>query len=178
MALSAKKLTIFLLAATVASAAGAAWQANRIRQIENFNLSVSTGKTPTTDTQSFEAKFSAAYWLAKGGRYQDATLLFLQLTESGTPSQRSAVQYNLGNIFFLRGLAINGRDMTVREEAVYLLTQAKTAYMQSLRLDNTHWDARHNIDRVIAMLPAEPAPGVGEGDSPGLIMGNIPVGLP
>jgi hypothetical protein len=80
--------------------------------------------------------------------------------------------------FFLRGLAINGRDMTVREEAVYLLTQAKTAYMQSLRLDNTHWDARHNIDRVIAMLPAEPAPGVGEGDSPGLIMGNIPVGLP
>jgi mxaK protein len=50
--------------------------------------------------------------------------------------------------------------------------------MQSLRLDNAHWDARHNIDRVIAMLPAEPVPGVGEGDSPGLIMGNIPVGLP
>lgn len=178
MALSAKKLTFFLLATTIVAAAGAVWQANRIRQIENFNRAVSTGKTPTTDTQSFEAKFSAAYWLAKGGRYQDATLLFLQLVESGTPSQRSAVQYNMGNIFFLRGLAINGRDMTVREEAVYLLTQAKTAYMQSLRLDNTHWDARHNIDRVIAMLPAEPVPGVGEGDSPGLIMGNIPVGLP
>ena len=88
------------------------------------------------------------------------------------------MQYNLGNIFFLRGLAINGRDLTVRDEAVYLLTQAKTAYMQSLRLDNEHWDARHNLDRILTMLPSEPTPGVGESDSPGLIMGNIPVGLP
>ncbi|HQR60271.1 MAG TPA: hypothetical protein PLH03_02780 [Methylophilaceae bacterium] len=178
MALSAKKLTAFLLATTVAAAAGVAWQANRIRQIENFNRAVSAGKTPVTDSQSFQAKFSAAYWLAKGGRYQDATLLFLQLAESGTPSQRSAVQYNLGNIFFLRGLAINGRDLTVRDEAVYLVTQAKNAYMQSLRLDNAHWDVRHNLDRVLGMLPEDPVPGVGESDSPGLIMGNIPVGMP
>ena len=63
-------------------------------------------------------------------------------------------------------------------EAVYLMTQAKTAYIQSLRLDSTHWDARHNLDRVLTMLPSEPTPGVGESDSPGLIMGNIPVGLP
>jgi len=179
MALSAKKLTTLLLASAIISATGAAWQANRIRQIENFNQAVSTGKTPTTDTQSYQAKFSAAYWLAKGGRYQDATLLFLQLLESGgSPRQQAAVQYNLGNIFFLRGLLINGRDLTVRDEAVYLLTQAKTSYMQSLRLDNSYWDARHNLDRVLDMLPADPVPGVGESDKAGLIMGNIPVGLP
>lgn len=178
MALSARKLTLLLLATTIAAAAGAAWQYSRIRQVEHFNAAVQAGKTPVTDTQTYQAKFSAAYWLAKGGRYQDATLLFLQLTESGTPTQRAAVQYNLGNIFFLRGLAINGRDLTVRDEAVYLMTQAKTAYIQSLRLDSTHWDARHNLDRVLTMLPSEPTPGVGESDSPGLIMGNIPVGLP
>jgi mxaK protein len=28
------------------------------------------------------------------------------------------------------------------------------------------------------MLPPDPTPGVGDSDSPGLIMGNIPVGLP
>jgi hypothetical protein len=178
MALSAKKLTFALLAIASLSGIGAAWEASRIHQIDEFNRAVSAGKTPATDTQSLEAKFSAAYWLARGGRYQDATLLFLQLVESGSPSQKSAVQYNLGNIFFLRGLAINGRDLTVRDEAVYLFTQAKTAYMQSLRLDNTHWDARHNLDRILDMLPADPVPGVGESDSPGLIMGNIPVGLP
>lgn len=178
MALSAKKLTVVLVATLVAASAGAAWQANRVRQIEQFNAAVSAGKTPATDTQSYEAKYAAAYWLAKGGRFQDATLLFLQLVESGTPQQRAAVQYNLGNIFFLRGIAINGTNMTVREEAMYLFKQAKSAYMQSLRLDETSWIARHNMDRILMMLPEEESPGVGESDSPGLIMGNIPVGLP
>lgn len=178
MALSAKKLTTLLVVTAIAASLGAAWQANRIRQIENFNRAVSTGKTPVTDTQSYEAKFSAAYWLAKSGRYQDSTMIFLQLLESGTPSQQSAVQFNLGNIFFLRGLAINGRDMTVRDEAIYLVTQAKTAYMQSLRLDNSYWDARHNLDRVLTMLPSDPTPGQSDEGNVGLIMGNIPVGLP
>jgi hypothetical protein len=156
MALSAKKLTAALLVTATVAAAGAVWESIRIQQIQKFNAAIVNGKTPTTDT----------------------TLIFLQLLEKGTPDQKSAVQYNLGNIFFLRGLLINGRDMTVRDEAVYLFTQAKTAYMQSLRLANSHWDARHNLDRILMMLPDDPSPGVGDSDSPGLIMGNIPVGLP
>jgi hypothetical protein len=28
------------------------------------------------------------------------------------------------------------------------------------------------------ILPANPTPGVGDSDSPGLILGNVPVGLP
>lgn len=178
MALSAQKLTAVLLVTAIAAGLAAGWQANRIRQIENFNRAVSSGKTPVTDTQSYEAKFSTAYWLAKSGRFQDSTMLFLQLLESGTPAQQSAVQFNLGNIFFLRGLAINGRDMTVRDEAIYLVTQAKTAYMQSLRLDSSQWDARHNLDRVLTMLPSDPPPGQSDEGNVGLIMGNIPVGLP
>jgi hypothetical protein len=178
VALSAKKLTWALVAVAIASAAGAMHQANRIRQIDAFNAAVRAAKTPKTDVQSFEAKFDAAYWLAKNERFKEATLLFLQLAEKGTPDQRSAVQHNLGNIFFLRGLAINGTNMTVRDEAEYLLRQAKGAYQQSLRLSSEHWDTRHNLDRVLTMLPATPTPGVGESDTPGLIMGSIPVGLP
>lgn len=178
MALSAKKLTWLLTAIAVASAAGAASQVYRLRQIDTFNRAVSEGKTPTTDTQSFEAKFSTAYWLASNGRHKEATLLFLQLAEAGDANQRSAVQHNVGNIFFLRGLAINGTNMTVRNETEYLLRQAKSAYVLSLKLDNSHWDTKHNLDRVLTMLPATPTPGVGESDSPGLIMGSIPVGLP
>jgi mxaK protein len=45
-------------------------------------------------------------------------------------------------------------------------------------MDNSHWGTRRNLDRVISLLPETPTPGVGESDSPGLIMGNIPVGLP
>jgi mxaK protein len=178
MALSVKKLTWMLAITALASGLGAVYEVNRVHQIQAFNTAVSEGKSPQTDMQSFEAKFSTAYWLARKERYKESTLLFLQLAEKGDANQRSAIQHNLGNIFFLRGLAINGTNLTVRNEAEYLLRQAKSAYQLSLRQDNSHWDTRHNLDRVLTMLPATPTPGVGESDSPGLIMGNIPVGLP
>lgn len=178
MALSVKKVTWTLAIVAVASTVTAFYEWSRINQIKNFNQAVLAAKTPATDRQSYEAKFSTAYWLAKNERFKESTLLFLQLAEIGDKNQRSAVQHNLGNIFFLRGVAINGNNMTVRDETEYLFRQAKGAYVQSVKLDNSHWDTRHNLDRVIGMLPSTPTPGVGESDNPGLIMGNIPVGLP
>jgi mxaK protein len=176
--LSVKKLTIILGGLALLSAAGAVYEWNRIQEIRGFNRAVLNAEAPKTDRQSFEAKFATAYWLAKNERYKEATLLFTQLLPDATTTQKSAIQYNLGNIFFRRGLAINGTNMTVRDEAEYLLRQAKSAYVQSLKYDNSFWDARHNLDRVLTMLPATPTPGAGESDTPGLIMGNIPVGLP
>jgi tetratricopeptide (TPR) repeat protein len=151
---------------------------NRVQQIAAFNQTISDGKPPKTDTQTFEAKFATAYWLAKNERYKEATLLFNKALNKANTEQKAAIHFNLGNIFFRRGLAINGNNMTVRDEAEYLLRQAKTAYQQSLRLDNSNWGARHNLDRLLTMLPGTPTPGVGESDTPGLIMGSIPVGLP
>ncbi len=178
MALSVKKVTWTLAILAVASTVTAFYEWQRIEQIQAFNQAILTAKTPATDRQSYEAKFATAYWLAKNGRYKESTLLFLQIAELGDMNQRSAVQHNLGNIFFKRGLTINGNSMTVRDESEYLFRQAKGAYVQSVKLDNSHWDTRHNLDRVIGMLPSTPTPGVGESDTPGLIMGNIPVGLP
>lgn len=184
MALSLKPFTVkhwTLLLTTIAilSSLGLAQQWNRARQIEAFNEAISTGKNPKTDQQSFEAKFSTAYWLAKNERYKEATLLYSQLAQSGTASQKSAVYHNIGNIFFLKALQVGGgNDRVIRDEVEYLLTQAHGAYKQSLKLDNGNWGTRRNLDRVISLLPETPTPGVGESDSPGLIMGNIPVGLP
>ncbi|HEY8354150.1 MAG TPA: hypothetical protein VIK69_03970 [Methylophilaceae bacterium] len=178
MALSVRKVTWTLAILATASTLTAAYAWNRIQQIRDFNRAILAADTPATDRQSYEAKFATAYWLARGERYKEATMLFQQLAEKGDLNQRSAVHHNLGNIFFLRGLAVNGNGMTVRDESEYLFRQAKGAYMQSVKLDNSHWDTRHNLDRVIGMLPEIPTPGVGESDNPGLIMGNIPVGLP
>lgn len=178
MALNVKKVTWTLAILAVVGAVTAFYEWKRIEQIQAFNQAILTAKTPATDRQSYEAKFATAYWLAKNERYKESTLLFLQIAELGDNNQRSAVQHNLGNIFFMRGLTINGNSMTVRDESEYLFRQAKGAYVQSVKLDNSHWDTRHNLDRVIGMLPSTPTPGVGESDTPGLIMGNIPVGLP
>jgi mxaK protein len=174
-----KNITWCLIIVVLASLLGSLASYRRIQQIESFNRAASTGETPQTDQQSFEAKFNTALYLAKKERFKEATLLYTQLLPlAKTPQQKSAVQYDLGNIFFLRGLAINGTSMTVKNEAEYLVRQAKIAYIASIKADNHYWDARHNLDRVLGMLPSTPTPGVGESDSPGLIMGNIPVGLP
>lgn len=173
-----KVLTIFFLLSATATTIASIYYFNRIQQIEAFNLAISAGKPPKTDLQSFEAKFSTAYWLAQNERYKEATLLFNKALNGATVQQKAAIQYNLGNIFFRRGLAIGGTSYTVKDEAEYLLMQAKTAYQLSLRQDNSNWGARHNLDRLLTMLPETPTPGVGESDSPGLIMGSIPVGLP
>ncbi len=172
------KITWLLTLIAVISVISTGYFYNRSKQIDAFNLAISSGQPPETDLQSFEAKFATAYWLASNERYKEATLLFNKALNNADTTQKSAIQYNLGNIFFRRGLIINGANMTVRDEAEYLFRQAKTAYQQSLRLDNSFWDARHNLDRILTMLPGTPTPGVGESDTPGLIMGSIPVGLP
>lgn len=178
MATRLKTKNRILLAALALGIAGAVYKGYELREITTFNRAVETGKSPAGETQRFEARFSAAYWLAREGRYQDATQLFTQLMEADSDPQRQAsVQYNLGNIFFRRGLMVNRNGDEVRDEAEYLLTQAKIAYQQSLRLDNTRMDARHNLDRLLRMLP-ENAGAKDEQDQLGIVMGNIPTGLP
>ncbi len=176
--LTVKRLTVLLTLTAISASLFSAYFYNRNNQIDDFNQAISAGKPPQTDLQSFEAKFSTAYWLANKERYKEATLLFNKALNGANDEQKAAIHYNLGNIFFRRGLAISGTNMTVRDEAEYLVRQAKTAYLQSLRLDNSNWGARHNLDRLLGMLPETAVPGAGESDSPGLIMGNIPVGLP
>ena len=174
-----KKITWLLIIIATLAVIVAVLSYNRIRQVEAFNNAVKTGKNPETDKQTFEAKFATALWLAKKERYKEATLLFTAVLPLGNDDQKSAVQYNLGNMFFIKGLKLNGQNMTVRNETEYLMQQAATAYKQSVRLSNKHWDAKHNLDRILMILPGTPTPGVGDSDdSPGLIMGNIPVGLP
>lgn len=179
MALSVNKLTYGLIGVAVASIATMAYSWQHMQQTQAFNQAVTSAKTPQTEQQSFEAKFAVAYWLAKNDRYKEATLLYSKLLDSGSPQQRSAVLHNIGNMFFLKAIQVTGgNDNSTRDETEYLLTQAMTSYKNALKIDNGNWGTRRNFDRVISLLPEKPTPGVGESDNPGLIMGNIPNGLP
>ena len=176
--ISVKKLTWAFTIIALVCLVGSVLTYKRIQQVDAFNLAIGAGKTPESDKESFEAKFATALYLAKKERYKEATLLFSALLPIANSAQKSAVQYNLGNIFLLRANALGGRGATIQQEAEYLMLQAKTAYVASLKLDNSQWDAKHNLDRLLGLLPSTPTPGVGEGDKAGLIMGNVPVGLP
>lgn len=176
--LTSKTITWILIAVAAIAATVIVMETKRINQIEAFNKAVTEGRTPETDQESFEAKFATAYWLAKKERFKEAALIFSNLLPKAQPKQKAAIYHNIGNIYFLRGLAINGTNNTVRDEAEYLLRQAKASYVNSLKIDNTSWKTKHNLDRILTMLPSTPTPGVGGDEKAGLIMGNIPVGLP
>lgn len=179
MALSVKKLIIGLIVIAVAATAAILYTWQRIEQADAFNQAILSAKTPLTDLQSFEAKYAVAYWLAKHERYKEATLLFAKLIDGSTPTQRAAILHNIGNIFFLKAIQVTGgNDNSTRDEVEYLLTQAASSYKNALKADNSHWGTRRNYDRVMSLLPEKPTPGVGESENPGLIMGNIPNGLP
>lgn len=179
MALSVNKLVIALLVLAAASLATMAYSWQQIQQKQAFNEAVTRAKPPQTDQQSFEAKYAVAYWLAKNERYKEATLLFGKLVEDASPPQRAAILHNIGNMFFMKAIQVTGgNDNSTRDEVEYLLSQALSSYKNALKADNSHWGTRRNYDRVLGLLPEKPTPGVGESDNPGLIMGNIPNGLP
>jgi len=175
---SSKKLTRLFVLGFIVSLAIFTKQLTELKNIKSFNQEIAEGKSPHIFINSFEARYATAYWLTTKERYKEASLLFSNLLPVASQSQKAAIHYNTGNIFFRRALAINGTDMTVKNETEYLFRQAKAAYMLSIKIDNHAWDVKHNLDRVLMILPANPAPGIGDSDSPGLILGNIPVGLP
>jgi hypothetical protein len=175
---SVKKLTWAFTLIALVCLLGSVFTYKRINQIDAFNQDISAGKSPATDKDSFEAKFATALSLAKKERYKESILLFAALMPKANADQKSAVQYNIGNIFLLRANALGGRGAAIAQEAEYLLLQSKAAYVASLKLDNSQWDAKHNLDRLLGLIPETPTPGVGDGDKAGLIMGNVPVGLP
>ena len=176
--ISVKKITYFSYLVIFISCAVILSNGYKIYKIDKFNQNISIGDTSKFFKQSFESRFAVAYWLANEELFKEATVLFNKLLEEANEDQKSAIQYKIGNIFFKRGLIINGANMSVRDEAEYLFRQAKKAYVQSLKANHNYWDAKHNLDRLLTMLPPDPTPGVGDSDSPGLIMGNIPIGLP
>ncbi len=178
-AFTVKHLSWLLVAIAIIATMIAFQQWQRINEINAFNRAVNTSKNPQTDKQSYEAQYATAYWLSEKGSLKESTNLFTKLTQKGTPTQRAAVFHNIGNSYFLKALFFrNNATVEERDQIEFQLNQAYSAYKQALKLDNSNWGTRRNLDRVITLLPDNPTPGVGESDSPGLIMGNIPVGLP
>ena len=167
-----------LTALLVLGLTGSTITAYQLYHVRAFNRAIVAGQSPVGESRRYEAKFSSAWRLANEGRYLDATQLFNQLLEADHDAERqSAVQYNLGNIFFRRGLMVHRNGGEVRDEALYLMIQARIAYQQSLRLDPGRMDARYNLDRVLRTLPQDTRPNEKE-DQLGIVMGNIPTGLP
>ena len=111
-----KNITIFLIIATSYFLYLLSFSSFELYQISKFNESLKKGEAPQQFEQGYEARFSTAFQIAKKGHFKEATILFNNLSKEGTDDQKSAVYYNIGNIYFKRGILVNGtsNSSTVR----------------------------------------------------------------
>ena len=133
---SSKKLTWFFTLLLIISLSVFIKQFIELKNIKAFNQEISEGKSPHMFINSFEARYATAYWLTSKERYKEANILFSNLLPIASSSQKAAIHYNIVNIFFRRALALNGTDMTVKNETEYLFRQDR----KSTRLNSSHTD--------------------------------------
>ena len=94
-----KYITSFALLGLVLSTLFIFFNLFNLYQANKFNNEVSNGESPSVFEQSFEARYSVAYWLAQKEMFKESTILFNALMKDADDNQKSALQYNIGNIF-------------------------------------------------------------------------------
>ena len=113
--MTVKKITYLSIVAIIISSYLLIDSSLNIYRIKKFNKAVAVGDSTEVLSRSFESRFAIAYWLATKEMFKESTILFNNLLDEANEDQQSAIHYNIGNIFFKRGLIINGTSMTVRD---------------------------------------------------------------
>ena len=102
--LNVKTITVFLFIVAGYFLYLLSFSSYELYKIDKFNETLKKCEAPQQFEQGYEARFSTAFQIAKKGHFKEATILFNNLSKEGTDDQKSAVYYNIGNIYFKRGL--------------------------------------------------------------------------
>lgn len=92
------------------------------------------------------------------GRHDDAVRILQALAARGDLEAATAqiVRFNLGNE--LLALALQHNTKGDEDRAMTLVELAKQRYREVLRREPQHWDARHNLDIALRLVPETEPP--------------------
>jgi mxaK protein len=99
--------------------------------------------------------FARAYFLATQGRLDDAQAVVSLFDLRGSDKARADLHYDLGNARLLA--AFDKIDMADFDAAGALVGLAQEDYIEAMRLNPDHWDARYNFDvaaRLVRQYPS------------------------
>ncbi|MEZ0315427.1 MAG: hypothetical protein ACAH10_00910 [Methylophilaceae bacterium] len=169
---------LVLTALLLAGIAGTAWQGYQYWRAERVNQAMQAGKPVSDDGYVFQKKFSAAYQQGRQQDYKHALQTYNQLLETAlTPREQAMVHLNIANNMMLLGLSRRfNEDGSLIDDARYDLTQAKGAFEQSLRLAPDNRLAKFNFSLLLSLLPKNM--GNAEKEQSGVLLSNMPIGLP
>jgi mxaK protein len=149
--------TRLVIAALAAIAAGAALDAYRLWQAQQWN-DVILGRRPVPEVGELpvQVRFMQAHALAQSGAHEDALNRYRALQGDGELGQ--AARFNSANILLRQAIEVRATQQP--GQAIPLIELAKESYREILRSQPAHWDARYNLERAQRLLPD---PDEGEG---------------
>ncbi len=157
---------------------GSSFEAYQTWKIDKVNQALLAGQTIADEAYPYQQKFAAAYDQGLHQDYKHAVQTYGQLLESlPMTSEQARIQYNIANNLFLSGLIRRPNDDgTLKDEAKYAFSQARTAYEQALRLDPDSRPAKFNLSLLHNVMPANMKGATKE--QSGMELSNLPIGLP
>jgi mxaK protein len=139
------------------------WQAARDAQAvvqAAFGAPVPEGAASAAGQRNGDARvlIVQASALRAQGRHDDAVRILQALAARGDLGAASAqvVRFNLGNE--LIALALQHNTKGDEDRAMTLVELAKQRYREVLRSQPQHWDARHNLDIALRLVPETEPP--------------------
>ena len=158
--------------------AGSLFEGYQTWKIDRLNHVIQAGEQVADEAYSYQKKFAAAYDLGQHQDYKHAVQLYSQLLETSPEiNEKSRIQFNIANNLFLSGLLRRlNDDGTLKDEAKYAFSQARTAYEQSLRLNPESRSAKFNLSLLHSVMPMN-VKGTPK-EQTGMELSNMPIGLP
>ena len=151
MALNARRTRI-LLGVTILLLLAAAFEAWRLKQINHWNELIASRQVALADDKvPAELRFASAYALSEKGDIEGALGRYRQIEDEPQFELRIAAKYNSANLYLKQALALHGASDASR--TLPLVELAKEEYRDLLRLDNSDWDAKYNLERALRLAP-------------------------
>ncbi len=162
-----------------------AWQTQQfvIMQAQNDLIEAPEEIIVTDALQPDQVIFAKAYALNSQNQRQQALQLFNRIKNSGNPTLRNRVLYNMGSIYLQQAHQLwQEKGVWELDQINTLLDLSEQSLKNVLRADPEFWQARYNLEYVLRIRPPgkeqEEADWTGHKSSVHAVMPGIPSGSP
>jgi mxaK protein len=129
-----------------------AYDANRLTQDQRFNDGLAEGDTSSIGRpDDAYAQYAAAYELQQRQDFRKAVEAYAAVEAGPASRMHIDVKFNLANLYFRRALQL--REAGSQDLAMPLIELAKQNYKEILRIEDGHWDAKHNLELALVLAP-------------------------
>ncbi|MDH4047143.1 MAG: hypothetical protein OEW68_03950 [Gammaproteobacteria bacterium] len=124
----------------------------RLASDRAFNAALAKDEVGRTDEPSgVYRQFARAFSLQQQPDFKAAVAAYAIIDAEPHSRMHLDIKYNLANLYFREAMRL--RDEKSDDLAMPLLELAKQNYVDVLRVDSDHWDAKYNLELALILSP-------------------------